>query len=225
MVRKNWRSRKTENASPKKLGRIERPERADQVELGEQHVERHRRHLLRQHHRGQDDDEGDLAQPPAQPGERVRHGHAGDDDADRREPGVEQGVAGGPEQPRLREHVREVREPERVRPDARAGRLIGRHERGEDHEHERNEEHQGEGDEDAPLGDHGEEPLPAHRAHPRPPAPHTGPGLVAQRRRPAARQRRHELTPGMCTKRRDATSSAPVTASATRKSTTAIAEA
>ena len=67
IVRKNWRSRKIENASPKKLGTISGLSVPDPAQAHEDDVERHDRHLERQHQRGEHHDERDLAAAPPHP--------------------------------------------------------------------------------------------------------------------------------------------------------------
>ena len=138
----------------------QRRERPDQMQLGEHDVERHGRDLGRQHHRGEDQDERRAAPAPLQPGQGVRRRDTRDHDAQRRQPGVDHRVDAGSHQSRLGEHVNEVLRVQ-WRRMSWVGRLVGGHERREEHERQRRQEHDGENDQDAALGDDGQDALPA----------------------------------------------------------------
>ena len=114
IVRKNWRRRKIANASPSQFGRISGQRRADQVELRPHHVERHDRHLRRQHQRDEDDEEGGVAPAPAQPRERVGDRDAREEQAERREARVDERVERPAPDRRAGEDVDVVAPPERV---------------------------------------------------------------------------------------------------------------
>ena len=98
IVRKNWRSRKIEKASPNQFGMISGASVADEVELGPQDVQRHDRDLGRQHHRDEDEQEDGIAALPAQAREGIGHRDARDEQAERRQPGVDRGVEGPADQ-------------------------------------------------------------------------------------------------------------------------------
>jgi hypothetical protein len=63
IVMKNWRSRKIENASPKNTGTISGLSEPDPPPAHEDHVQRHDRHLYREHQGGQHQDERHLPAP------------------------------------------------------------------------------------------------------------------------------------------------------------------
>ena len=164
MVRKNWRSRKIENASPNQLGMIERGQRADEVQLGPHDVERHRRHLRGQHHRRQHEQEDRVAPAPAQPGERVGDGDARDQHADRRQPRVDHRVQRVAPERGLVEDLGDVAPVKRLRPELGGERLVVRHQGRQEHEGEGREEHDRQRDEDAVVGDRDQGAAAAHRA-------------------------------------------------------------
>ncbi len=175
IVRKNWRSRKIENASPNQFGMISGQSLpmkwmpSEVAQLRPHHVDGHDRDLRRQHQRDDHDDEHDLPPSPAQPRERVRDGDAREQEAERREPRVDQRVQRPAPERRLREDVGEVAPAERVRPEVRGQRLLVRHQRREDDEGERREEEDGEDDQHAVVRDADQEAPPPHMRRRLPP--------------------------------------------------------
>ena len=115
-------------------------------ELRPHHVERHDRHLRRQHQRDQHDHERRRRAPPAQARERVGDRDARDEQAERREARVHRACSTSSAERRLREDVDEVAPAERVRPELRRQRLVVRHQRGQRDEDERREERDRGGD-------------------------------------------------------------------------------
>ena len=102
----------------------QRPERADEAELRPHHVERHDRHLRRQHQRDEHDHEDGVAAAPAQARERVGDRDARDDDAERRQARVDHRVQRPLQQRRLVEDLGEVAPLEGLRPELRRERLV-----------------------------------------------------------------------------------------------------
>ena len=92
IVRKNCRSRKIANASPNQFGMISGQSEPTRSELRPHHVERHDRHLRRQHQRDEDDQEHRVAAAPAQARERVGDRDARDQQAERRQARVDERV-------------------------------------------------------------------------------------------------------------------------------------
>ena len=140
IVRKNCRRRKIANASPSQFGMISGQRRADEVELRPHHVERHDRHLRRQHQRDEHDEEDAVAPAPAQPRERVRDRDARDEQPERGEARVDERVERPAPDRRAREDLDVVAPPERARPELRRQRLVGRHQRRQPDEDDRREE-------------------------------------------------------------------------------------
>ena len=147
----------------------QRPQGADEVQLRPHHVERHDRDLWRQHQRHEHDEEGSLATAPAQPGEGIGDGDARDEQAERREAGVDERVERPAPDRRAAEHLAVVAPLERVGPELRRQRLLARHQRREEDEDDREQEDDRGGDEQAVIGDRDEQPVAANRRRELPP--------------------------------------------------------
>ena len=166
IVRKNWRSRKIEKASPNQVGHDQRQQRAHQVQLGPEDVERHDRDLRRQHHRDQDQHEHRVPPAPSHPGERVGHRDARQQQAERREAGIDRrvcapiGSAATCGRPRRSCSTRNGS-------GHRSRTAPGRgHQRGEGDEDERREEHDREAIRKAVFAMAEQHPVPAHGPRP-----------------------------------------------------------
>ena len=152
IVRKNWRSRKIENASPNQFGMISGPSAADEAQLRPHDVERHDRHLAAAASaRSARSRRRDVAAAPADAATaHTRPGMLETSTPSVARHGVDHRVQGPAPDRRLVEDVDEVLPAERMRPElsrTAPGSLVISD--GQRDEHERRQEGDGRGDEQA----------------------------------------------------------------------------
>ena len=142
-------------------GHDQRFQRAEPVQMVERDVERHDRHLGREHEGREDEDPHGLAAPPVHARDRVRDRDARQHRPDGREGRVDHGVDRVANERDVGEDLREVRPTERVRPDLTRQALLPGHERGRQHDQERQHERDAHRDRERMVRDRVERAPPA----------------------------------------------------------------